>query len=218
MRIRVFVADDQPIVLCGLRSLFHKAPEIHLIGEAHDTRQVVEKASRLHPDLLLLDIAMQELRGLEILVELRRRRPEMRIVAYSKLCSPEHVQKAFQLGVVGFIAKTQQLSDFVSILRAVHQGSTYLSPNLGGAVAGATAYPLNHSAAGRLLTARESRVLELLVQENSSKEIAGVLKISARTVDAHRSSIMKKLDIHSVAGLVRYALEGGRRLDRDTTS
>jgi DNA-binding NarL/FixJ family response regulator len=207
VRIRVFVADDQPIVLCGLRSLFHKAPEIRLVGEAHDTRQVVEDASRLHPDLLLLDIGMQELRGLEILSELRRRRPEMRIVVYSKLCSPEYVQKAFQLGVVGFITKTQQLSDFVSILRAVHQGGTYLSPTLGGAVAGATVHPLNHSATGRLLTAREARVLELIVQEQSSKEIAEVLKITARTVDVHRANIMKKLDIHTIAGLVRYALQ-----------
>lgn len=209
MRIRVLVADDQPIVLFGLRSLFQKAPEIHLIGEARDVREVVEKTLRLHPDLLLLDSAMQELRGLEILAELRHRRPEMRIIVYSNLCSPEHVQKAFQLGVVGFIAKTQQLSDLVSILHTVHQGGTYLSPILGGAVAGALAHTLNHSAAARRLTARESRVLELIVQEQSSKEIAGILKISARTVDTHRASIMKKLDIHTVAGLVRYVLQLG---------
>jgi DNA-binding NarL/FixJ family response regulator len=210
VRIRIFVADDEPIVLRGLRSLFHKTPEIHLVGEAHDTSHVVESVSRLRPDLLLLDIGMQESRGLELLAELRRRRPEMRIVVFSKLCSPEHVQKTFQLGAVGFIAKTQALSDFASILRVVHQGGTYLSPSLGCALAGVPAHSLNQGAAGRLLTDRESRVLELIVQEQSSKEIAGVLKISVRTVDAHRANIMKKLDIHTVAGLVRYALGRAR--------
>jgi two-component system response regulator NreC len=208
--IRILLVDDAPVVLAGVRLALQHSRELKVVGEALDAPSAIQKALELHPGIVILDIAMQTMQGLHALREIRRQRPETRIVVFSAHGSSEWVKRAFEAGAAGFITKTQDLTDLGAILRSIHRGERYLSPSL---VDVAVAEFTNSHAppgAAHLLTPREARVLELLVEDKSSKEIAGFLGISPRTVDTHRANIMHKLNIHTYSGLVRYVLQRER--------
>jgi two-component system, NarL family, response regulator NreC len=204
--IQVHIADDQPVVLAGLRTAFSESPDIEVLGESRTTLDTVQQVLHSRPDVLLCDVAMEGMSGFGALSEIHRQRPETRCVVFTAHSSPQEVQRSFEAGAAAFITKTEELSNLPSILRCVHAGQTYLSQSLVRAAVTAPIRPPHTENAAQLLTVRERRVLELLVQEKSSKEIAALLDISARTVGAHRANIMRKLDIHSVGGLVRYSL------------
>jgi DNA-binding NarL/FixJ family response regulator len=204
--LRLLIADDQPVVLSGLRSLLRAAPDIEVVGAVRDAFDVVALAERSRPDIVLLDIAMQAMAGVEALNTIHRELPRTRVVVFSSIRSPEWVHESLELGAAGYIVKDQDLEDLIAILHAIHAGETYLSPNLLNAAAKESPPARGKRSSVRPLTQRERQILDLLVQEKSSRQIAALLAISPRTVTTHRANIMRKLDTHTTTGLVRYAL------------
>jgi len=203
--LRLLIADDQPVVLSGLQSLLRAAPDIEIVGAVRDAFDVVALAERSRPDIVLLDIAMQAMAGVEALNSIHHELPGTRVVVFSSIRSPEWVHESLELGAAGYIVKDQDLDDLIAILWRIHAGQTYLSPTL---LEGAKESPpaRGKRAGVRPLTQREQQILDLLVLEKSSREIAALLAISPRTVSTHRANIMRKLDTHTTTGLVRYAL------------
>ena len=211
--VRVLIADEQPVVLAGLRGLLRRFPDIELVGAVRDAHEAVRETARLHPDIVLLDIAMQDMAGADAVSAIHTQSPGTHVVVFSSNRAADWVHKSFELGAVGYIVKDQDLDDLAAILRSIQAGETYLSPQLvDTAVLEFTQTPKRRTGA-RTLTQREQQVLELLVQEKSSKEIAALLAISPRTVSTHRANIMRKLATHSITGLVRYALRAGLDVD-----
>jgi DNA-binding NarL/FixJ family response regulator len=214
--LRVLVADDQPVVLAGLRVVLGRAAVTKVVGEAATVESAVTTCRALRPDVLLIDIAMEENRGLEGIADLRRVHPTTKTVVFSALGSPDWVREAFRAGASAFISKHQDLKDLAAILAAVHHGQRYLSPTLVDIALSELANPQEDRRAALLtLTVRERQILHLIVKDKSSKEMAAFLGISARTVATHRGNIMRKLDTHTVAGLLCHALKAGILPDSD---
>jgi DNA-binding NarL/FixJ family response regulator len=205
--IRILVADEHPVVLAGLRSAFADSSDIEVVGEARTTLDAIRKSLALQPEVFLCDAAMDDMHGSELIAEVLRQRPGARCIVFTACHTLEHVVHSLKAGALGLVSKTEELSVLPRIVRSVHDGQQYLSQCLVGALLASPARPVPNPGVAHMLTPREKRILELLAQDKSSKEVAAVLGISVRTVGSHRASIMKKLDIHSVTGLVRYALE-----------
>ena len=208
--IRVLIADDHPVVLQGLRALLGKSPDlVQVVGEARDGTEAVRKAAELQPDVAVLDIQMPQVNGIQALREIQSRSPATRALILSMHKSNDYVRSAFESGASGFLVKEGELSDLVSVVCGIHAGETHLSPSISRLVLEEYLRRTGEDPAADVLSPRETEVLQLIAQEHGSKEIASQLGISLRTVDAHRSSLMKKLDIHTIAGLVRYAIRAG---------
>ena len=208
--IRVLIADDHPVVLHGLRALLGKSPDlIEVVGEARDGTEAVRKADELQPDVAVLDIQMPHLNGIQALREIRGRSPGTRALILSMHKSNDYVRAALESGASGFLVKEGELSDLVTVVCGIHAGETHLSPSISRLVLEEYLRRTGEDPTAGVLSPRETEVLQLIARENGSKEIASHLGISLRTVDAHRSSLMKKLDIHTIAGLVRYAVRAG---------
>ena len=208
--IRVLIADDHPVVLHGLRALLGGSPDlVEVVGDARAGDEAVRKAVELYPDVAILDLQMPEKSGIQALEEIRRQSPSTRTLVLSMHKSSDYVRSAFAAGAAGFLAKDSELADLVQVVCGIHAGETHLSPTISRLVLEEYLRRSGEDPSTSVLTPRESEVLQLIATEKASKEIASLLGISLRTVDAHRSSIMKKLDIHTLAGLVRYAVRAG---------
>jgi DNA-binding NarL/FixJ family response regulator len=209
--IRVILAEDHKIVRQGLRSLLDGHGDIRVEGEAADGAEAVELACRLVPDVVIMDLAMPELDGVQAAAAVRESCPKTKVLVLSMHSSEEHVLPAVRAGADGYLLKGSGLSDLVAAIRAIHRGNAFFSPEVSGLLA-RTARSERGERAGaeRLrLTAREREVLELVARGHTSPQIATLLGISAKTVENHRGRIMAKLDIHDLAGLVRYAVRTG---------
>lgn len=198
--MRVVIADDHPIVLHGLHVFLSGLEDVEAVDCVSAADALLSLLPQAAPDILVSDPAM---RGLDLasLSRLLREHPGMRIVAFSSDCSRNHVRALLRTGVMGYLPKTSSLDQVAAVLRAVVRGEVTIAPSVGAALVA--------SSAAQVLTAREAQVLRLLGQGKSSKEVAAVLRISPRTVDRHRTNIMRKLDMHSIAALVHYALYWG---------
>lgn len=211
-RIRVLLADDHTIVREGLRSLLASHDDVEVVGEAADGREAVRLAEELKPDVVVMDLTMPSLNGVDATEQIRRRRPETRVLILSMHSGEEHVRPAIRAGASGFLVKGSGLSDLLAATRAVAAGDAFFSPGVakivlkdareGGGGDGVTG-------SDDALTAREREILQLVAEGRTSREIAAQLHISAKTVEGHRSRIMDKLDIRELAGLVRYAVRVG---------
>jgi len=206
MSLRILVAEDQRLIGEGIAALLRNAG-FEIVGEAQDGHEAVRLAESLTPDVAVLDISMPGLNGIDAARSIQRNRPETKTVVVTMHNEDAYVIDALRAGVGGYVLKSQASSDLVSAIRQVRDGSVYLSPGISSALA--SAVRSNSEIPEDPLTPHEREVLQLVAEGKTSKEVGAILHVSGKTVDAHRASIMKKLDIHDTAGLVRYAIRRG---------
>ena len=210
MSVRILIADDHQIVRDGLRTMFQDEPEFEVIAEASDGRRTVELARELSPDVVIMDITMPDLNGIEATRQIKAERPEVRIVALSMHPERQFVSEMLRAGASGYLLKDCPFDELAAAIRTAVTGEVYLSPKVAavvvrGYVGGApNATPFCGS-----LSAREREVLQLLSEGKNTKEIALALHVSPKTIETHRRQVMGKLQIYSVAELTRYAIREG---------
>jgi two-component system, NarL family, response regulator NreC len=203
---RILLADDHQIVRQGIESLLEREG-FAVIGKASDGVEAVRLARQFHPDVAVLDLAMPLLNGIAAAREILRDRPEIRPILLTMYTEDSFVLEALRAGIRGYILKTQMAEDLVGAIHAVVRGRVYLSPMISDTVV--QAYLSKGDLPPDSLSPREAQVLQLIAEGKSTKDAAGVLGISCKTVESHRQRIMTKLDIHDVAGLVRHAIRRG---------
>jgi DNA-binding NarL/FixJ family response regulator len=208
--LRVVLADDHALVRAGLRSLIEQLKDVTVVAEAADGHAALEAAAAHHPDIVLMDITMPGMNGFEAALRLRKEHPQIRIIVLSMHATEEYVLQALRAGASGYLVKDSAPLELALALQAVARGETYLSPPISRQVvdgymqrAGDTSEPLS------VLTGRQREILQLVAEGNSTKDIARKLDLSVKTVETHRAQLMERLDIHDVAGLVRFAVRHG---------
>jgi two-component system response regulator NreC len=206
MPIRVVLADDHTLVRQGLRSLLER-DGIQVVGDAQDGQELVRLAGKHSPDVAVIDIGMPLLNGLDAARELKRVSPKTKAILLTRHDEDEYLIEALRAGAKGYVLKNQAATDLVHAIQLVCRGQVYLSPGMSSVVVNAylskTELPVDP------LTSREREVLQLIAEGKSTRDIASLLGISVKTADSHRSRLMRKLDIHEVASLVRYAVRKG---------
>lgn len=211
-KIRVLIADDHAILRDGIRALLNLSDDMEVVGEAADGRGAVEQCRRLDPDVVLMDIAMPGLGGLEATLEIRKANPRTKILVLTQYEDREYIRRFLKVGVSGYVLKKAAGSELTAAIRAAHRGGLVLDPEVAreameelgagpAAAEGADPY--------ETLTDREKQVLKLVAEGRSNKEVAEILDISVKTAMSHRERIMKKLNLHSRTDLVRFALKKG---------
>jgi len=206
MRRRVMIADDHQIVRQGLRALLEKAGHV-VVAEASNGREAVDLAAKQQVDIAVLDLIMPVLNGVDSARELLRAAPQVRTILLTMHADRPYVVEALQAGARGYVLKTQAAEDLVRAIDEVSRGAVYISPAV--AMSLVDAMLDRDEPATKDLTARERQILQLVAESKSTKQIARLLNISYKTAESHRSRLMKKLDIHETAGLVRYAIRRG---------
>ena len=203
---RVLIVDDHPLIRQGMRSLLEKHG-FTVIGEAADGREATRLARELEPDVAVLDLAMPLLNGLDAAREITRTSRRTKTILVTIHTADQYVLVALQAGVRGYVLKSQATAELVQAIQEVMRGGRYLSPGISEAVV--QAYLGKTDLPSDPLTAREREVLQLVAEGMRTKDIAGLLVVSVKTVESHRTRIMEKLDVHQTAGLVRYAIRRG---------
>jgi DNA-binding NarL/FixJ family response regulator len=205
--IRILIAEDHELVRHGLVQLIGLAHDLNVVGEAADGRTAIAMALQLQPDVILMDLGMPEVTGLEATRQLKKKAPGIRILILSGYDADVYVGDAFEAGADGYILKTARLEELVAAVKAVDRGERYV----GSGVSAPPGIAVEGVMEGRTtrLTEREREILQLIAEGRTHNQIAASLFISARTVDVHRNNIMKKLDLHDAASLVRYAIANG---------
>lgn len=208
---RLLLADDHALVRAGLRELIQKIPFVEVIGEASNGRQTLELIQAHTPDLVLLDIGMKELNGLEVAERITRDHPGVKTLILSMHANEEYVLRALRAGASGYMLKDSAITELKLAIEAVLSGKTYLSPTISRSVIDSYLHRTGSGkkAALEQLTPRQREVLQLIAEGNSTKEIAASLNLSAKTVETHRAQLMERLDIYDVASLVRFAMREG---------
>lgn len=211
MAFRILLADDHEVVRRGLCSLLRVQPEWEVCGEACDGREAVEKALQLKPDVVILDIGMPNLNGLEATRQILKANPQIRILILTLHDSEQVIRDILDAGARGFLSKSDAARDLIAAVEALRRGKIYFTPKVGtmvleGYLHRDTAVPLEPQTRTRL-TPREREIVQLLAEGKSSKEVAVALGLSVKTAETHRSNIMRKLDLHSISALVLYAVQ-----------
>jgi DNA-binding NarL/FixJ family response regulator len=207
--IRVLLVDDHALVRAGIRSLLGAMAEVQVVGEAASGEEALRMAERERPDVVLMDIAMKGLTGLEAAARLRERQPSIRVLILSMHSGEEYVLQALRAGAVGYLLKDAATGELELALRTVIRGESWLSPSVSRQVVEGYGQRSSSDAVPEVLTTRQREVLRLVAGGKSTKEIAFFLNLSVKTVETHRAQIMERLGIREVAGLVRYALRTG---------
>lgn len=211
-KIRVLIADDHSIVREGLKKFLEEQSDMEVVGEASDGLQTVKKVKSLSPDVALVDIAMPQLSGLEAVSLIKEAVPETQVVLLSMHKKDAYVHQALVSGALGYVLKASTMTDVLDAIRAVHKGEYFLSSKINSKLITAFLKSRTEKPAVSgydLLSEREQQVFRLLVEGRSTSEIADVLCISPKTVEKHRANIMKKLDIHNIVAMVKYAIKIG---------
>jgi two-component system, NarL family, response regulator NreC len=206
-RIRILLADDHAVVRQGFRMILNAQPDMEIVGEAGNGREAVELTEKLKPDVVVMDVAMPELNGIEATRRIADSVPHARVIALSMHKDSVYVREVLRAGARGYLLKESGAGDLVSAVRAVARGEAYLSPVVSDAVL--DDYRRHVTNPIDLLTSREREVLQMLAEGKTNKEIATILNLSVYTVDAHRGHIMEKLNLHSINELVRFAVRNG---------
>jgi len=208
--IRVALVDDHSLVRAGIRALLEKLPGLEVVGEANNGRDALGLVKKTEPHVILLDISMAGLGGLEALPRIVKNIPGVKVLILSVHANEEYVLRALRVGAAGYMLKDAATLELELAISAVAQGKTYLSPSISLTViesylerVGSVTSPIEQ------LTARQREILQLIAEGKNTKEVAGLLEISVKTVEAHRLQLMARLDIHDVPGLVRYAIRSG---------
>lgn len=207
---RVLLADDHRLVRAGIRSLLEQIPGVEVIGEAGTGREALDLIKSELPNLVLMDIAMTEMSGLEALPRIVKNFPTVSVIILSAHANEEYVIRALRRGAMGYMLKDAATMELELAIRSVAQGKTYLSPSISRTVIESYLQRMGDEASPlELLTERQREILQLIAEGKTTKAIAGSLNISVKTVEAHRLQLMARLDIHDVPGLVRYAIRSG---------
>jgi len=211
-KIRVFLADDHLILREGIRSLLGKVPDIEIVGEAGEGGEAVDKVGQLVPDVVLMDITMPGMSGLEATKQIKQKYPQVKVLILTIHETNQYLSQMLQAGASGYVVKTTAASELISAIRAVHQGDVYLYPSITRML---VEDYLQRVEGGEErisyegLTNREREILMYIAEDKKNKEIADLLGISVRTVQAHRTNLMDKLGAHDRTELVKYAISKG---------
>lgn len=211
-KIRVLIADDHALMREGIRALLRATDDIEVVGEAADGDGAIREAARLDPDVILMDVAMPGLGGLEATLSIRKERPSAKILVLTQYVDREYVARFLKAGVAGYVLKKAASSDLVSAIRSVHRGGLVLDPEIARDVIADPGRPEAASEVGdpyETLTDREKQVLKLVAEGRANKEIAESLGISVKTAMAHREHLMDKLGVHNRTELIRFAIKRG---------
>ncbi|RJQ42497.1 MAG: DNA-binding response regulator [Nitrospiraceae bacterium] len=211
MTTSILIADDHKIVRDGLRTMLSKYPEIEVVGEAEDGRTTVRLVNQLSPDIVIMDIAMPDLNGIEATRQIIAEKPGVKVIALSMHSDKRYISAMFKAGASGFLQKHCAFQEMMTAIQTIKEDKTYLSPAISGTVVeDFIRHPEKaESSVFSVLSSREREVLQLLSEGQNTKEIAAVLNVSIKTVEAHRVKIMSKLGIHSMAELTKYAVREG---------
>ena len=211
-KVRIVLAEDHTILREGLRALLTADPDFEIVGEAADGREAVRFVEKQIPDLILMDLSMPRMTGMDAIREIKKRYPQTKIIALTVHKTEEYLRTTLQAGADGYVLKDATHEELMMAIESVLRGKTYLSPGVSGKVVEGylegkeSQMPL--STLG-LLSLREREVLKLIAEGYKNKEIASDLCISLKTVEKHRANLMKKLDLHNAAALTAYAIEQG---------
>ena len=206
-KIRILLADDHTVVRQGFKMILQSQPDMEIAGEAGNGREAVELAESLQPDVVVMDVAMPELNGIEATRRLAASAPRVRVLALSMHKDSVYVREILRAGARGYLLKDSIDTDLLAAVRAVARGEGYLSPAVSDAVL--NDYRRHVTDPVDLLSSREREILQMIAEGKTNKEIASILNLSVYTVDAHRGHIMDKLNLHSVNELVRFAVRKG---------
>jgi DNA-binding NarL/FixJ family response regulator len=208
--IRILLADDHTIVRAGIRSLLEKTAGFQVVAEAADGREAVDLAKAHSPDIVLMDVGMPGLNGLDATVRLLKDMPTVRVIILSMHTNEEYMVQARRAGASGYLLKRAAVSELEAAIKAVVHGETYLSPLLADRVKERSCdKPQGPQSPLEKLTPRQREVLQLIAESKNTKEVALLLGLSPKTVEFHRAELMNRLRIHDVPGLVRYAMQSG---------
>jgi len=208
--IRILLADDHTVVRQGLKSFLNAEPGLKVIGEAEDGREAVRLALELKPDIILLDVGMPVLNGLEATRQICKDNPNARVIILSSYNDDEYIEELTGAGAIGYLLKQTATKDLIAGIHEAHQGHACFSPSISRRMlescrrAFISGKPVQK--AGSELTVRESQVLQLIADGHTNKAMAEQLSISVKTVEKHRQQLMERLRIHDIAGLTRYAI------------
>ncbi len=209
MKIRILLADDHTILRDGIRSLIEDEPDMEVVGEAEDGLTVVKLAETLKPDIILMDLAMPLLNGLEATRQIRKSNPRAKILILTMHENEEYIRQVLAAGAMGYILKDAAARELLGAIRSVQKGEVVLSPAITRLIV--TDYlrwgDLSTQDSSEGLTDRERQILQLIAEGYTNKQIADILSISIKTVQAHRLNLMKKLDLHDRAELIKYAIQ-----------
>jgi DNA-binding NarL/FixJ family response regulator len=207
------IAEDHMVVRQGLKALLESEGDIKVVGEAENGRLAVELAHKLRPEVIIMDIAMPQLNGLEATRQILKAYPQTRIILLSAYKDDAYIEKATALGAVGYLIKQTSLDALAKVIREVHRGRVFFSPEVAKhLVHPGQRLPIREDLIKKKvahLTSREAEVLQLIAEGQSNKQAGGSLGISIKTVEKHRQHLMEKLAIHDTAGLTRYAISAG---------
>ena len=210
MKKRILVVDDHKIVREGLRSLIEDDGSHEVVGEASNGREALKLARQLNPDLVIMDVAMNEMNGIDATRQLTRTMPEVRVLVLSMHSDSRYVKQMLEAGAMGYLVKENAFEEIAAALCSVLSGRLYVSPQASGSILQDIALgQLQEGEEGSPLTAREKETLQMIAEGHSTAEIAERLFVSVKTVETHRKKIMDKLDLRSVAELTKYAIREG---------
>jgi DNA-binding NarL/FixJ family response regulator len=211
-KVRVLLVDDHTILRDGIRALLSLYEDIEVVGEASDGREGIDRVRALQPDVVLMDMAMPGLGGLEATIEIRRANPECRVLILTQHGNKEYIFPVLKAGASGYVLKKAAGTELVNAIRAVHRGESFLDPSVAKLLLdGYVTKAGEHDEAREYdrLSDRERQVLKLVAEGHSNKDIADLLCLSVKTVMGHRANVMEKLGIHNRTELIRYAIRKG---------
>ena len=212
-KIKVLLADDHVIVRQGFRALLEAEPDIAIVGEADNGRQAIGLARKLLPDVVVMDIAMPLLNGLEATRQIIKEVPSTKVIILSSYSDDEYVNQLTEAGAVGYLLKQTAAADLIKAIRETKKGNAFFSPAIAKRLMEHYRETLVKGVPVRrksdMLTSREAEVLQLIAEGKANKQIAAELSVSIKTVEKHRQQLMNKLDVHDIAGLTRYAISKG---------
>ncbi len=210
--VRILIADDHTILRAGIRSLLDMVPDFEVVGEVDNGKDAINQAGQLKPDLLLSDLSMPKTNGTEAIQRIKSRYPDIKILVLTVHKTEEYVHAALKAGANGYVLKDDTSDELISAIKNIAAGKTYLSPSIcSEVVMGYLADPGNEriSTSIEQLTSREREIMKLIAEGYRNKDIAEYLSISLKTVEKHRSNMMKKLDLHSASSITSYAIKNG---------
>ncbi|KJS67827.1 MAG: LuxR family transcriptional regulator [Peptococcaceae bacterium BICA1-7] len=203
------IVDDHQIIRDGLRSLLEKLPDIEIVAEAGDGITAVQKAREISPDLVLMDISMPNLNGIEATLKITSENPGIKVIALTMHSEKWYLDKMIKAGACGYITKSCDYKELIQALTSCQENGFYLGRGIAGLVIKDYMAQLKNNNSEQLLTVRERQILQLIAEGKTTAEAASLLKISKKTVEAHRSQIMNKLGLYNLADLVKYAVREG---------
>ncbi len=208
MTIRILMCDDHSLVRVGLRQLISSMDGLEVVGETSSGHEAIRLAAGLVPDIVLMDIAMPEMNGLDATASIRRKTPSVRVLMISMHASDQYLREALVAGATGYILKNADAAELERAIHAVAAGDTYITPSLSGRLVEDLRRGATFDTAP-ILTPRQTEVLRLIAEGRSTREIAETLYLSHKTIETHRAQLMERLHIHNIAGLTRYAIRMG---------